>query len=685
MGGNIRGVFAIGSKMQPFWIAYNRALSQKSPMYLAENPGKESPLLVDIDLRVKKSILSTEDEQRPHLYTDDQVSAIVNAYQHAITEVVDFEDVDADKRDAAYTCLLLEKQPYETEIGGEKYIKNGFHLQFPKLFLDKKVQEVYIIPKVNERINGLFDNIGATDFLDTNSINVHWLLYGSMKQNNAPYKATKCFLKDAKEVPMNEGLGDYVCSKYPGETAADVNCEQKVMEMLPRILSIFLYDRYDKYFYNPKPSVTTPLMKIFEKVKQKRKQYANDSIEKQIQEARELIGMMNASRADARDTWLRVGYCLWQISGGDDDGFLLWLEFSDQSDKFEESECLSLWGKMRPNNFTIGTLKYFAKQDSPDAYEEMINAKTNNLVVEAVNGAHTDVAKILHNEYGNEFVCASISNTEWYGYNDHIWKSIDKGTNLRERISDENGIVLKQLKGKLRDAKESLAGLEHTDPEVKNYEKKIKTMNALIRQCKATPFKNHVMRESQEVFYNPDFYNLLNKNPYLVAFKNGIYDFENDIFRDGNPEDYISVALPIEYVNYGSVDHHDVMEVDDYFQKVFPDREVRNYFLDQACHVFVGGNHHKVILFWTGEGNNGKTVTQTLFEKMLGKLAVKFSTSLLTGKKTNLGTANPEMARAGDGVRWAVMDEPNADEMISSGTLKGLTGNDSYWARDLFQ
>jgi phage/plasmid-associated DNA primase len=31
------------------------------------------------------------------------------------------------------------------------------------------------------------------------------------------------------------------------------------------------------------------------------------------------------------------------------------------------------------------------------------------------------------------------------------------------------------------------------------------------------------------------------------------------------------------------------------------------------------------------------------------------------------------------------MDEPNADEMISSGTLKGLTGNDSYWARDLFQ
>lgn len=683
--GTPRGIYAFGSKMKDFWKIYDLSLSQKKPMYLAENPGKETPILVDIDLRVKKSILSKDDEQRPHLYTDDQVEEVVSAYQQAIHEVVDFSNVDADKRDAAYTCVLLEKKPYETEIGGEKYIKNGFHLHFPKLFLDKKAQEVYIIPKVKERVNGLFDNIGAKDFLDTNSINVHWLLYGSRKQNNMPYKATKCFLKDAEEVTLEEGLSDYICSRYPGEAPDDVDCEGRVKAMLPRILSIFLYDRANRYFYNPKPSVTTPLMKTFEMVKNKRKQYDNDSVEKQLQEAQQLIGMMSSSRADDRSTWLRVGFCLWQISGGDDDGFSLWLEFSEQSDKFDESECLSLWQKMRPNNFTIGTLKYYAKQDSPEEYEKMIDEKTHHLVIQAVNGCHNDVAKILNNEYGNEFVCTSISNKEWYQFKDHIWKQLDKGTRLRERISDDNGIIIKQLKSKRRDVYSALEDLEENDPEKKDCDKKLKKMNDLIRQCKATPFKNHVMVESQEVFYNPEFYNLLNKNPYLVAFKNGIYDFENDIFRDGNPEDYISVALPIEYMDYGSVDHPDVMEVDDFFQKVFPDREVRDYFLDQACHVFVGGNHHKVILFWTGEGNNGKTVTQTLFEKMLGKLAVKFSTSLLTGKKANLGAANPEMARAGDGVRWAVMDEPNADEMISSGTLKGLTGNDSYWARDLFQ
>jgi P4 family phage/plasmid primase-like protien len=683
--GTPRGIYAFGSKMTDFWRIYRASLDQKKPMYLAENPGKETPILVDIDLRVKKSILSKEDEKRPHLYVDKQVEDVVIAYQQAIHEVVDFSNVDADRRDAAYTCVLLEKKPYETEIGGEKYIKNGFHLHFPKLFLDKKAQEVYIIPKVKERIEGLFNNIGAKDFLDTNSINVHWILYGSRKHNNIPYKATKCFLKNAEEVSLEEGLSDYVCCRYPSESHEDVDCNGRVKEMLPRILSIFLYDRADNYFYNPKPSVITPLMKTFEMVKAKRKQYDNDSIELLLLEAQQLIGMINVSRADDYATWLRVGFCLWQISGGDDDGLSLWLEFSEQSDKFDEKECIYQWQKMRPNNFTIGTLKYYAKQDSPEEYEKMIDDKTHHLVVEAVNGCHNDVAKILHNEYGNEFVCTSISNKEWFQFKDHIWKSLDRGTKLRERISDDNGIIIKQLKAKRSDVSSTLADLDSNDNEKKEYEKKLKKINDLIRQCKATPFKNHVMSESQEVFYNPEFYNLLNKNPYLVAFKNGIYDFENDIFRDGNPEDYISVALPIEYIDYGSIDHPEVMEVDDYFQKIFPDRDIRDYFLDQVCHLFVGGNHHKVILFWTGEGNNGKTVTQTLFEKMLGRLAVKFSTSLITGKKINIGAANPEMARAGDGVRWGVMEEPNEDEMINAGTLKGLTGNDSYWARDLFQ
>jgi phage/plasmid-associated DNA primase len=101
--------------------------------------------------------------------------------------------------------------------------------------------------------------------------------------------------------------------------------------------------------------------------------------------------------------------------------------------------------------------------------------------------------------------------------------------------------------------------------------------------------------------------------------------------------------------------------------------------------LFVGGNTKKVILFWTGEGDNAKSVTQKIFELMLGELSIKFNTTLLTGKKVGNGAANPELARAGRHVRWATLEEPDADEQLNIGLMKILSGGDSYLARDLFE
>ena len=70
---------------------------------------------------------------------------------------------------------------------------------------------------------------------------------------------------------------------------------------------------------------------------------------------------------------------------------------------------------------------------------------------------------------------------------------------------------------------------------------------------------------------------------------------------------------------------------------------------------------------------------------MLGHLSIKFNTTVITGKKVQSGSANPELARAGGGVRLATLEEPNSDEMINIGILKNLSGNDSYYARDLFE
>lgn len=109
----------------------------------------------------------------------------------------------------------------------------------------------------------------------------------------------------------------------------------------------------------------------------------------------------------------------------------------------------------------------------------------------------------------------------------------------------------------------------------------------------------------------------LDKNAWIIGFKNGVYDLKNHIFRAGFPEDYISLQMPIDYADYDE-NHHMVKEVHNFLEKIFPDRDVRDYFLNVSSEVFVGGNQKKHVLFWSGEGDNGKSVTQTFLKRCWG-------------------------------------------------------------------
>ena len=140
------------------------------------------------------------------------------------------------------------------------------------------------------------------------------------------------------------------------------------------------------------------------------------------------------------------------------------------------------------------------------------------------------------------------------------------------------------------------------------------------------------MKEAMEEFYNRDFKNKLDQNTHIIGFKNGVYDLEKNIFREGIPEDYISKTVPIDYKEYDEGDEA-VTNVIEFLQKVFPDSSIRNYFLDTYSDIFVGGNTQKKVYLWTGEGDNGKSITQTFFEKMLGELAIKFNTRILPEKR----------------------------------------------------
>jgi predicted P-loop ATPase len=65
-----------------------------------------------------------------------------------------------------------------------------------------------------------------------------------------------------------------------------------------------------------------------------------------------------------RDGWLQVGMALHHEFGGDEVGYELWKEFSQQSDKFNEKDQRIVWNSFRqkPNSVRMATLKAVANQ-----------------------------------------------------------------------------------------------------------------------------------------------------------------------------------------------------------------------------------------------------------------------------------------------------------------------------------
>ena len=69
---------------------------------------------------------------------------------------------------------------------------------------------------------------------------------------------------------------------------------------------------------------------------------------------------------------------------------------------------------------------------------------------------------------------------------------------------------------------------------------------------------------------------------------------------------------------------------------------------------------------------------------MLGELKGTLPITLVTQKRTGIGSATSEVAQL-KGLRYACMNEPSKNDRINEGILKEITGGDPIQARHLFQ
>lgn len=657
---------------EEWWNLYCDTLYNNPKMVsgIAERPGDFIPVLNDSDIKVPYD--STKHSLDQKLYNDTHIRQTVMIYQKHLKQIIK----NYEKHHGI--CIVLEKDlPIYDKTKNE--IKHGFHLHFINVIMHKIDQDVHLIPRIRKEIadKDLFKDLGVSkseEVIDKSCTSKFWLLYGSRKKEYLQsYKVSKIFDDDCNEITLEEALNNFKLKNVHGDL---VPMDDHPLDYyLPRILSIHPGEREPVIVKSNLNLITKKLLK---KAKESKKVYEDVPIPEALKKARELMKLISSTRADNFDDWIDIGWILFNIGDGTEDALDMWMEFSAKTSKknFSESGCMYYWERMEKRNRTIGSLYYYAKMDNPDEFKKIQKKESERLFNESLNGGHYDMAKWLHNKYRDEFVCACPEKKVWFRYKNHRWVLNKKGIDLRRKISTELVAEYKSLKKKICED----MGEQDDDAEL---QKRLKTVNKIIASLKSAPFKNNIMVECEELFLDDGFAEKLDMDPELIHFSNGILDLRELRFRPGKPSDYLSLTTGYDYQEF-SWDHQDVIEVDDHFSKVFPDPELKQFFMEYTANLLKGGNNIKTFLNMSGGGDNAKSVNMDLLKLALGKYMKVLPTSLIIGKRTQSSQATPELSGI-QGVRFAILQEPNNKDVINIGILKELSGNDAIYIRGLYK
>lgn len=637
------------------------------------------PIVIDIDFR-----FDLENNKRQ--YTNNHIIAIVELFNNTIRKYLN--NVSDMK-----TYVFERPTPYKDKGN----IKDGIHIIYPEIITSTKVQ--FLIRKEvctnfmsiinNPSIGKINVKNNIEDIVDKSIIEQNgWILYGCGKQNCDKYELTCIYLNKYVEEK----------SEYILTTIENTKSHRELIEYLSirkKYVPTELYTIKDEYKelldeFIIKKKKTTQLTDIDEKLL--KLNGVNNMNDKRInctmtpaeqtaivEEATALTKILSIRRASEYNSWFEVGCCLFNISPTLKSTFM---EFSAKAThKFNAKACADTWDKFCNGNLTIGSLHLWANIDNPTEYREIRSKFLSTYLLRSLSLSSADMCKVLYAMYKHKFVCVSSKDKVWYEFKNHRWHEASDGISLRNNI--DLHVINEYLKLSMSYTK---IALDDKTPEHEREDalRKTNEINAAIFKLKDVTFKNKIMDEARGMFYRTNFVDLFDSNKYLLGFENGVYDLNAQIFRDGRPEDMITLSTKCDFPESEfNEDSEEAEELMEFFNNVFPNPDTRYFALKLFASFIDGHNPDEAFYIFTGGGGNGKSKLVELFSSVIGDYSGKVSVSYITQKRNSSSSASPEIIRL-VGRRLVVFQEPTGKDEFNVGIIKEITGNDTMSCRGLY-
>lgn len=571
------------SELDTFYTLYEEAIFAKKELHITEKREEISPIVIDLDFKYE-----LETFERKH--NETHIKKIIELYVSEICALFNIE-----MNDSKLISFIFERD----EVYKNKGItKDGIHILFPYI-VTYPVAQYYIRDNILKKIGDIIADLEIkniiSDIVDRSVIapNTGWLLYGSNKDKpkGNPYKLKYIFNGHSNEVPIQDYFSNGVVSLARFFSIRNRK-ESDLTEIKPDKISILDFSSKKKI------------------IKIKQVSYINYEPDK----IRELVFILSPERADNYSQWIEIGWMLHNIDPNSQELLDIWIDFSKQSDKFKNGECEKVWDGSKNEGLTIATLHYWAKIDNYQKYLEFKNKDIGKFInVSIKTQSNYDIAYVLHKMYEYDFV---YSDECWYIYKNHRWHRENDGMSLRQKISNE----LCDKFFRIISEYNKLAGSKDiTEEEKEEYKKKGNEVLEIVKKLKTTSFKENIMKESKELFFNKEFIKKLDNNPYLIGFSNGIYDLKKGELRDGRPDDYIEMTTEIDKIDFCD-SHEQWNDLKNFLNTVFVEEEIRTYFLTYLSSCLQGHNAEEKFRIWTGQGCHAIDTEITMFNNTIKKV-----------------------------------------------------------------
>jgi len=759
------GSYAIpDNKIKEFFILYSRAvIAQKkksgNSLQILERNNFITPIKIDLDFQYKsEGAVLNRKILKKHIYTfclklietidlylDKEYVRTWTSEMFANLESVSPPLVDGSTPppypfDPRTILVFQRNHPYKS---GD-YIKDGIHIIIPELLvstycqhiirghiillLEKCVKEV-ILNQNNNEFNILAelvnDNINKPiDIYDEAVISRNaWMLYGSDKKPQNPYKITHI-------LKIGNYHGDYkivnidrkkyikkLCIKNESEFPDE---SKEVLEIISMAAHLRMSDH---------SLVNRPIGYLEEKFQEKytyQKMVKRSLLPKEPQDINNniiiskcstndeeyivnLFNCLSPERASNYNSWWRIGRALANIVNDKlliqfRNAFIQWSRTSKDYDNVPDQELINCWNHWLRTRKTTGkqlglnSIEEAAMEDNKELYCELKEEHIKNKIVSKADISDVSIANLVAHLNSNSLTHKWIDRGLWRKFVNGVWVQIRNYNPLDMFASTKvYPMMLKYIRKTYQD--EYAIGDENDDEDaMKTAENKrnknLKKIAALNSNSKISAVSNVLCRLDD--IRCPEFEENLDQNLDIIGLGNGyVYDLINAQARKALPSDYLSKSTNVPFHPNGddseeySMQHPDVIEFLEFITSIFPSPTdntggVVRYVLKWLASMYDGHTSDELFHCLVGNGSNGKSLLQDAIEHALGEYYGTVNVTLLTGKRGSADgcTSSYESIRNKRSI-WT--QEPEKAEKLNCGVVKEITGGDTLYSRGLFK